>query len=66
MPEKANTKWTPEDDARLKSMIEANLSCDLVAEKLKRSVTGVKARLSALGITTKRVWIRPRAKNPYA
>jgi hypothetical protein len=54
--------WTAEDDARLKSMIEANMSCHVVAAKLKRSVTGVKGRLSVLGISTKRVWVGLRAK----
>jgi hypothetical protein len=26
VPEKSNNKWTPEEDARLKSLIEANMS----------------------------------------
>ena len=54
--------WTAEDDARLKSMIEANMSCDLIAEKLKRSVAGAKARFKRTGQTTKRVWVGPRAR----
>ena len=62
MPENTNTKWTPEDDALLKSMIEANMSAHLIAAKLKRSVPGVKGRLSALKISTKRVWVGLKAK----
>jgi hypothetical protein len=62
VPENTNSKWTPEDDARLKSMIHANMPAHLIAGKLKRSVAGVKGRLSTLGITTKPVWIRLKAK----
>jgi hypothetical protein len=66
MPKNTNTKWTPEDDARLKLLIEANMSCHLIAAKLKRSVTGVKGRLSVLGISNKRVWVGLRAKSTKA
>ena len=62
MPENSNNKWTPEEDARLKSLIEANTSIDLIAAKLKRSVDGVKARASVLKISFKRVWIGLKAK----
>jgi hypothetical protein len=62
VPENSNNKWTPEEDARLKSLIEANTSIDLIAAKLKRSVDGVKARASALKISIKRVWIGLKAK----
>jgi hypothetical protein len=61
VPENTNSKWTPEDDARLKSMIEANMPSDLIAATLKRSIDGVKGRLSVLGISTKRVWVRLKA-----
>jgi hypothetical protein len=62
MPENTNTKWTPEDDALLKSMIEANMSVHPIAARLKRSIPGVKARLSVLGITTKPVWVGLKVK----
>ena len=29
--------WTAEDDARLKSLIEANMSLDLIAAEMKRT-----------------------------
>jgi hypothetical protein len=50
VPENTNTKWTPEDDARLKSMIEANTSAHFIAAELKRSVNAVKARAQLLNI----------------
>jgi hypothetical protein len=54
--------WTAEDDERLKSLIEASVSIHLVAAKMKRATQGVKSRAGALGISTKRVWIGPKAK----
>ena len=62
MPENSNNKWTPEEDARLKSLIEANTSIDLIAAKLKRTTKGVKSRAHVLGISTKRVWVGLKAK----
>jgi hypothetical protein len=55
VPENSNNKWTPEEDARLKSLIEANTSHHLIAEKLKRSVPATRARASILNILMKRV-----------
>jgi hypothetical protein len=54
--------WTAEDDDRLKSLIEANLSIDLIAAKLKRTTQGVKRRAHTLGISIKRVWVGLKAK----
>ena len=54
--------WTAEDDERLKSMIEASVSIDLIAAKMKRTTQGVKSRAHALGISTKRVWVGLRTK----
>jgi hypothetical protein len=56
VPKNSNNKWTPEEDARLKSLIEANTSIDLIAAKLKRSVTATKYRAAALHISIK--WVR--------
>jgi hypothetical protein len=55
VPENSNNKWTPEEDARLKSLIEANTSLHLIAAKLKRSVPAIRARASILNILMKRV-----------
>jgi hypothetical protein len=54
--------WTAEDDDRLKSMIEASVPTDLIAAKMKRTTEGVKYRAHVLGISTKRVWVRLKAK----
>jgi hypothetical protein len=54
--------WTAEDDERLKSLMEASVSVDFIAAKLKRTTKGVKSRAHALGISTKRVWVGPKAK----
>jgi hypothetical protein len=54
--------WTAEDDVRLKSLIEASVSIDLVAAKMKRTDQAVKWRANALGMSTKRVWVGLKAK----
>jgi hypothetical protein len=41
--------WTREDDDRLKSLIEAGVSIDLVAAKMKRTIQAVKWRANARG-----------------
>jgi hypothetical protein len=61
-PENSNNKWTPEEDARLKSLIEANTSIHLVAAKLKRSVPATRARAAVLNILIRRVWVGLKAK----
>ena len=62
MPENSNNKWTPEEDARLKSLIEANTSLHLIAEKLKRSVPAIRARAQVLNILMKRVRVGLKAR----
>ena len=62
MPENSNNKWTPEEDARLKSLIEANTSIHLIAAKLKRSVPAIRSRASILNILMKRVRVGLKAK----
>ena len=62
MPENSNKKWTPVEDARLKSLIEASVSMDLIAAKMKRTTQAVKWRANALGISIKRVRIELKAK----
>jgi hypothetical protein len=62
VPENSNNKWTPEEDARLKSLIEASVPTDLIAAKMKRTTKGVKSRAHVLGISTKRVSIGLKAK----
>ena len=54
--------WTADDDDRLKSLIEASVSIDLIAAKMKRTTQGVRHRAGELRISTKRVWVRLKAK----
>jgi hypothetical protein len=58
----ANKLWTPEEDKRLKSLIETSISLDLVAAKLQRSVSAVKNRAHVLKISVKRTSFGQRAK----
>ena len=62
MPENSNNKWTSEEDARLKSLIEDNASIHLIAAKLKRSVPAIRSRASILNILMKRVRVGLKAK----
>jgi hypothetical protein len=62
VPENSNNKWTPEDDARLKSLIEANTSIHLITAKLKRSVPAIRSRASMLNIPIRRVRVGLKAK----
>jgi hypothetical protein len=62
VPENSNNKWTPEEDARLKSLVEANTSILLIAAKLKRSVLAIRTRGSTLDIPIKRVRVGLKAK----
>jgi hypothetical protein len=52
--------WTAEDDDRLKSLIEANMSIHLIAAKMKRTTQAVKYRANSMGISTKRVWMKAK------
>jgi hypothetical protein len=47
-------KWTPEEDERLKTLLEVNISIHLVSVKLKRSVVAVRSRASRLRISLRR------------
>ena len=62
MPENSNNRWTPEEDALLKSLIDANTSIHLIAAKLKRSAPAIRARGNILHIPMKRVRVRLKAK----
>jgi hypothetical protein len=62
VPENSSNKWTPEENARLKSLIEANTSIHLIATKLKRSVSAIRTRASILKIAIKGVRLGLKAK----
>jgi hypothetical protein len=55
-------KWTPEEDERLKTLLEANTSIHLVSVKLKRSVAAVRTRAGRLKISLGRTRFGLKAK----
>jgi len=54
--------WTPEEDNRLRRLVEAGRSIEFVAAELKRSAKAVEGRAYALRISLKRVTLKPKAK----
>jgi hypothetical protein len=55
-----SNRWTPEEDALVRSMAEANTRPEIIAAKLNRSVHAVKTRAYAIGLPLK--WFRLKAK----
>ena len=55
-----NKFWTPEEDKRLKALIETSVSLDLVAAKLQRSVSAVKNRAHVLRISVARTGLKAK------
>ncbi len=58
----ARTPWTPEEDKRLRMLVEACKPIEIVAAELKRSAKAVEGRAYILRISLKRVNLRPKAK----
>jgi hypothetical protein len=58
----ARTPWTPEEDKRLRMLVEACKPIAIVAAELKRSAKAVTARAYILRISLKRVELKPKAK----
>ena len=58
----ARNPWTPEEDKRLRMLVEACKPIEIVAAELKRSVKAVKGRAYELRISLKRVNLKPKAK----
>jgi hypothetical protein len=56
------TPWTPEEDNRLRMLVEAGKPIEIVATELKRSVKAVNGRAYRLRISLKRVKLKPKAK----
>ncbi len=56
------TKWTTEDDDRLRTLLQSGVSVYLAAAKLKRSASAVKERAVILKISIKRMKIGLKAK----
>jgi len=53
-----NRLWTPEEDIRLRTLLESGASTALVAAKLKRSISATKGRASAIGISFRKIKLR--------
>ena len=49
-----NRPWTPEEDARLRTLLEDGKSTTLVSAKLNRTVAAVKGRAGIIGISLRR------------
>ena len=49
----SNSRWTPEEEDRLREMLSSGLSKFLIAAKLKRAVAAVEARAYVLGLSSK-------------
>jgi hypothetical protein len=62
VPKNTNNVWTPEEDKRLKSLIERSMSMHAIAAKLQRSVSAVKGRAHVLKISIKRASFGLKAK----
>jgi hypothetical protein len=55
-------KWTPEEDERLRNLVESNMSIHLVAAALNRSAPAVEGRASILKLSLKRARFGPKVK----
>jgi hypothetical protein len=56
------SRWTPEDDQRLRALAADGRSAAVIAERLKRSQGAVHKRAQKLGVTFKRVALRLKVK----
>ena len=56
MSRRPNTRrpWTAEEHQLLRTLLEGGASITLIAAKLKRNITAVKARASVIGVSLKR------------
>ncbi len=54
--------WTPEEDDRLRMLVNAGKPIEFAAAELKRSEKAVKGRAYILRISLKRANLKPKAK----
>jgi hypothetical protein len=59
--ENNSDRWTPEEEERLRHLMEANSSPSEIAEGLGRTVSAVKAKAHSLGLSTARFGLRRRS-----
>jgi hypothetical protein len=57
-----NRPWTPDDDARLRIILESGASKNLVPAKLKRTVSAIEGRASIIGISFRQIKLELKAK----
>jgi hypothetical protein len=50
-------KWTPDEDELFRKLVEDDVSTEVIATKLKRSISALKVRGYAIGLPLK--WFRP-------
>jgi hypothetical protein len=60
MVESRSSRWTPQEDALLRRMVEASVRPEIIAVKLNRTVHAVKARACRIGLPLK--WFKLKAK----
>ncbi len=62
MVESRGSRWTPQEDALLPRMAEANVRPDIIAVKLNRTVHAVKARAYMIGLPLKCFKLKAKGK----
>jgi hypothetical protein len=55
-------RWTPQEDALVRRMAEANTRPEVIAAKLNRSVHAIKARAYTIGLPLKRFKLKAKGK----
>ena len=53
-----SNRWTPEEDALFRNMVEASASPEMIASRLNRSIQAVRARAYAIGLPLK--WFKQK------
>jgi hypothetical protein len=59
---RSNRPWTPDDDNRLRTLLENGALKTLVAAKLRRSVAAIEERASIIGISFRQIKLGLKAK----
>jgi hypothetical protein len=65
MPRKYGKRpWEPEEDNRLREMVQAGKTITIISLRLKRTVTAVRGRLGILKVSLGKVGRRPKEGPP--
>jgi hypothetical protein len=59
---RAKRPWMPEEDNRLRTLLEEGSSTVLVAAKLKRTVSAIKGRAHVIGLSLRRIKLGLKVK----